>query len=600
MEVMQDYYELLGVPHDASIDDIKRAYTRKRREYMKNQDMTLKLTEAQSVLFYPEKKTKYDIKLRFGKALNDIIEKIDNCTSREQLRKYYLEKRQIYLDILNLYPNDIDALINLADIEIVLENNEQALKYLSQLEELTKDEEKINIYQRVAGLFEKMGNMDSAIKYYYLIYKSDITYVTEIKKLVRILYENMNNLKETMLILSDCINKSTDSRIKIIYLCEILRAIRRTKNSAYKQVEEAMYKKLESFRSDDEQINLANAEILVSCISDFMNDEDFAFFHKLEAVFLSYEVKNTECTQLFEALQRSVKFFEEGKSHKAIELYMGKEWTSEIKEEFARLIMKEAEQIKESLECIKKEIPEYWEEEKNAFSDLEELINEYIEKSREYNLILNDRSISYFMKKIIECIFLQELVAFDDIKDVYIEAKDSFFEKEDKGMVQHTLRKMEQCYPIWHKSISDIFFEGKSVAQIWSKTEKYANENVYVENGPTSNNMASNSNEKTIAFIIGMVFVVILCISCPPIGIVIYLIIKWLDRSTKVQQDDVVKIREENIRRQQAAARREENKKIFKTILIVVLIVAAIWITFAVVVVIMQDVFRVLEDIMFS
>lgn len=515
MTEIQDYYLFLGVSRNATDDEIKRAWVRKLAEFRNDEDRTIQTHQAYEILCNTVNREQYDIRLQFGSRIDAINEKISKSTTYEQRKKYLLEKKKIYLDILNLYSSNIDTIKTLAEIEEFFGNNEKTLEYLKQLDRLTTDNKKIQIHQQIGKLYIKIGNIDEAIKYFYLIYQTDVTYEKAIKILVRFLYEYKNNYKEAILILSDCINKCSDSKLKIIYLCEILRAIRKSKKSAYKQVEDSMYKKLESFRSDDEQINLTNASIVASCISDFLKDEDYEFLHKLETVYQSYDVKNSECIQMFEILKQKVKFFEEGKIHKAINLYISEERTNEIRKEFGILLIKDAEKIKASLEGIKKEIPEFWNENKSVFLELDELVKKYMSSSKEYNSLINDRTISCFMKKMIECILLEEFIVLEDMKEEFVEARASFFDREDKEKVQYTLKKIEQFYPICYAKIVEFLYENKS-----SKNSSNSNDTEEYEHKP---------------YVSGILEIIILIVvfCCLPPAIPIIFIVKYYLRHKK-------------------------------------------------------------------
>ena len=410
MEEMQDYYEVLEVPCDAADEEIKRAWHRKQREYQNDESKITQLNQAYEVLCDPEKRKQYDLNMRFGKQIESIKEKVRNSENLEQRNQHLKEAEKLYQDILEMDPENIDALWNLVEIEGMLENQERVTGYLLKLEKYVEGKEKLEVCHRLGELYAKQKETDKAIECFQTIYKADVTYEEDIIALARLYYEEKENLKAAMLILNDSINRSTDTKYKIIYLCETLRAIRMMKNASYQKVEESLYKKLAAFRTEDEQQNLVNAAALLSCLADILEREDFECFHRIETIIQEYGTANEKLNTALEALQQMAVLMEAGRVHKAIPLFLKESWTIEDKEQFGRLVVNEAEAIKESLEAVKNEAPAYWEMEKQ-FLDLEKIINENLKASIEFQALLKDRSISSYMKEMMECLLLDGFVA---------------------------------------------------------------------------------------------------------------------------------------------------------------------------------------------
>ncbi len=565
MEEIRDYYAFLGVPRNATPDEIKRAYARKRREYLNDETKSTQLNQVYEVLCDSAKRKQYDLNVQYGNQVEDIKEKIRNSETLEQRDKHLVDAKKIYLDILKNDAENVDALWNLVGIEELLENDAEAIQYLKQLEKCVEEaDDKIQVYHRLGEIYRRLGNVDEAIKCYHAIYKADAAYVEDIKILVRLCYEDKKNLKAAIQILNDCINRSTDSRLKIVYLYETLRAIRLLQVSSYQKVEDTLYKKLESFRTDNEETNLANAATILTCFKDTIDREDFKCFHRLEQVYLLYAVKHPQLNQAFKAVQQIVPLIEKGKLHKVIDLYLEEQWTKEIREQIGRLIVKEAEQIKASLESIKKEAPEYWKSE-NELVDLEKLVNENLKVSKEFNSLSNDRTISYYMKKMMECILLDGFVAFEDMKDEFVDARDSFFEEEDKGKLQHTLRKMEEFYPICYKLFADIFFSESNAAK----------ETVNQAKGEQHSNLQGSLNVskgKGLGYLWGYFLGGILLSVAFPLGLIVVVATYIYGQSIKQSQPTAEEIRAEQERKRQEELERKEkqkkNRKILKRICI--------------------------------
>lgn len=478
MDETQNYYEILGVSSGATAEEIKKAFSRKRREYQNDEEKTVKLNQAYEALFDPDKRKEYDISNQFSKKLKKAWEELNKSNSREEALPHIEELRRLYKEILKKTPENIDALKGLAQVEGIIGNTEEQIFHLKILENLLEGKAKLDLYHRLGEAYRKLGQLDESAKYLQIIYKDDIEFDEDIVLLARYYYEEKKDIKQAIQILNDCVNRSDDSRLKIIYLCETLRAIRMLDNSSYQKVEEVLYKRLESFRTDNEESNLKNAATIASILGDIIARKDLECFHRLERIYLSYEPKHDKLNKNFEVMVKMAKALEAGKIHEAIEIYQENNWTEETKKKFARLLFEQAEQIKESLDYIKKNIPEMLimsEEMAKELKEIEELVDSKMDISKEFASLMKDRSSSLYMKWIIENLLIGSVIGLDSVKEKLLEAADSFFNKEDPEKRNYTLRKLKEFYPLCFEYYAALFMRDDE-SKTSEKSESYKTE----------------------------------------------------------------------------------------------------------------------------
>ena len=476
MGSVDNYYEFLGVSENVSLEELKRAYSQKRKDYINDDDKSTTLNVIYDVLFNEEKKRVYDISLKYGEVLEAELKKLESLKehlgeveSEEEHQEQLNKIRKACKKILSMDEKNLQALCDLEATERALGNMGTALFYLEKIEQMAEDaereDEKVTAYEIVAARYKKHQNLEKAIYYYEKIYELDATYIEDVIELSRLYYEKKKDIKAVVQFLLECDAKIDNVKARAAYLCETLLVIRESGRTVYAKVEEFAYKKLESLYSSKDEENEKVVVQMIFTMRVFIKREDNEGARRLEQIINYYGIYNQKVKDAFVYLKELRNALEKGKLHKAIILYTDDEWTEEHKKQIVQFMIVEAGKIKESLNFLKRNAPTFWEQE--DLSQLEKTVNNNIRLAEEYASLKKDRVISVHMAKIIECLLYTKVFNLAIVEEDHIYARDAFFDKEDDAKVQYTLKKMSEYYPICYGLFSDAFLEGKGIEELY-------------------------------------------------------------------------------------------------------------------------------------
>lgn len=236
------------------------------------------------------------------------------------------------------------------------------------------ESDKVNLFKDVGEKLLAENAVDEAISCYYNIFKLNVAYVEEIRKLVRLCYEQKKNLKIALRIISECLDNSPSDEITIQYLCEWLRAIRSLPNVSYAKVEELIYERLAEFSTGDREAVLKNGVALISGMMDFVDSKDYVCIHRLNVVLEGYQIAHPSIVSARNAIIQLIECMEQDKVHEVIPLYIAENTTEENETRVEEMLLSDGKAILESLLYLKENAPLYWQKEKKL-SELEARLN---------------------------------------------------------------------------------------------------------------------------------------------------------------------------------------------------------------------------------
>lgn len=497
VEVLPNYYEVLGVSRDTTEKDIARAHSRKRRE-CENEDELILVTQAYETLRDKSKRDEYDFNMEYGTRIADLEEKFSNSKNFDEKIKYIEQIKKIYINSLEKYKDNTFALLELANIEIFLKNKELAIDYLLQTLQYMDDLKKLDIYSKLGKLSEELKRFDDAIVYYQHIQEADVSRIDEVIRLVRLYYKKKSNLNKAIQVLYNCLSRANNTIHKMRYSYEILRAIRISESKSNPSLEKSIYKKLGEFRSKNEEEYGFYSIELFSYLMDALRRNDFECCYKLEEILLNFGLQTIKIKELYGMYKKIFGFKEKKLIHKAIDLCIGEEWEDETKKEFGILILKQAEKIKVSLNLIKKEVPLFFELYiKNT--DLEALIDDMLLISREYKVLEKDQMVSVHLKDMLKYRIIAEFIGLEVVLEDFVKEGDLFFEGESASVVQKSIKRFKTNYPQFYAVFEKLEQDYKDATErIKSNTSTTSNNIQKPKIDTSSNSNADNPKEANV------------------------------------------------------------------------------------------------------
>lgn len=463
-----NYYALLEVSEDASTDDIRQAYEQKRSGVPAHGRAAARLDAAWKVLGDAGSRRTYDLTRQYESQISEIQTRLPGCSDPEETRQYLLQAKMLYKKIINLNLLNLEALDNLFELTELLKAEREALAYLPELEKeaqmIKEKRAAAEIWHWIAEKYRKYHLTEPAIHAYCQVYQADAEQTEDVITYARLLYENKKDLKQAIQVLNNSVNRTQNKAIKVMYLSEILRAIRETGSTSYTRMESAIPEKINLlvFSSTDDNPAVAG---LFPSMAECLEKRRLVPFHQLERIYLRCAVEDPELNHVFYSYQQIADAMEAGRYHEVINLFTEENWTDEMRKKIAHYIADDAAQIKESLLYLQEHAPLVWQG-NSELQNLENLVDQNLSLSNELREIKNDRAISKYMREMIEMFLLGAVIPADELKDDFQVVKNAFFQREQPEKIQQTLERMELVYRRAFHLFSNRFFNGRSAREI--------------------------------------------------------------------------------------------------------------------------------------
>ncbi len=458
-----DYYAVLGVSETASDEEIKRAFSRKRKENEGKDEILKQINAARENLGDKDKRREYDNRRKYGEQIERLEGIIVNSKTEEEYVAALINLRNIYEDELKEC-EDIEALKAIYDISIQLKDDSSYVSYLSRISkiisEMSDDSKKCNELCWLASKYKKQGDREKLLSVYQDIFNYDkIAYHSdEIIEFARILCDDRNNLKNAIYVLNESIKRSKAVEYKARYYCECLRIVVQSDDaSSFKKTESYLISQIKGLKADEETNEKISGVIINALSDDRTQENDLQIFRDL---YYYYGINNEQFEQIY-TLQ---KLRLNGDIHEVIELMLEDEWTLEIRKQIRDCFIKDYSIIKKSLYNLIESVPLLKEYEQ--IKVVVEFIDENDNSLSECQVFNSDASFGNELKSIINMVLFAGI--YDDSDETLLiwEKYAADIVRPESNKAKDEIWRLNISYPSLYSMLSVQLMKGLTVKEL--------------------------------------------------------------------------------------------------------------------------------------
>lgn len=472
-----NYYNILGVPEDATLSDIKRAYIRKQKEFRDDETMQDKLNQAYTVLTNENQRRDYNNSNKYGNKLTELWDRYHDTESSKEARGILVELKNLYKQMESEDKTDIYVLKKLFEIEQEL-GDENELPYLNSIMNIVSTSEDLENrrewFRYLGSQFELYDKVDDAIKAYFQIYKMDAS-DDSICDLIDLLYREKHNTKASIQILNDCINRVEDKALKAKYLSKTFEVVSSLDGDNYDKVKKILYTKLNAFTKEEEPQKTVIAVQIALIMGQCLDNDRLDCYDELDKIFNSFNIENEDTKLIYKALQEFRTIIDNNKYHECIKLLSEDIWTEKLRRKMEVLMLNEMEEIKASIDYFKKYAPTMWNLNLENNQNIESLVNRLYPLVTEYGKLVGNQNLGKELKNMLRAIAFEGIVRFSKVENEFASNRDIFFSDEHIEKSRQELRLLERLYPASYQRFSDIFFDGKSTKELFGDESRPSN-----------------------------------------------------------------------------------------------------------------------------
>lgn len=401
--------------------------------------------------------TRIDWNVPNAEVINNLNEQIENkiiiAKELKDCRDYLKACKEIkdtYESILFIDEKNHSALMDLAQIECVLGNTENAVKLWERAADAASTvEDKIKALSLICAGCREEGDYKKSIEACNKMISADGHCVEAVITLAEIYYQDLKDVKSAVSLLEKRYNATVRESEKTAYMCECLMAVRFLPEIRNPQIEKSICRRLRKLWTDDEQENKAGMFYIMSALEKALKRQDYKCFEYLYRTGVFHGSEKSFLNTRFKAIFQYEQLLKDGSVCSSLNQYLTDESHGRTHYKIMHDMVLDAIKVQKSLYEIRYNAPLFWKAMGSRFHELEQEMQTLCPLIGEYEHFINDESYDAKLKYILKILIVApygELTP-EDKKEFY-ECCQDFFNKERRHEGRKVLGLLKSTYPL--------------------------------------------------------------------------------------------------------------------------------------------------------